>query len=281
MENSLPPIVNINDVISFSKKRQILWIDARNPNKTLGNATYSTSTIPSVDLDTQLSDSKKNLADGGRHPLPNIADFISLLKDLGISSNSHVVVFDDTFGANAAARFWWMMKSVGHQKVYVLNGGIREVDSIYTLMDPKPSRKQKPEKHQVHKWMLPIAHMDEVERYAQEKNHIVVDVRDPERFKGIHEPIDPIAGHIPGAINIPFKENLDGNGLFLPPDQLREKYNDAFGGVTSENIIFHCGSGVTACHSLLALAYANLKIPKLYVGSWSEWSRNKKSIAND
>ena len=119
---------------------------------------------------------------------------------------------------------------------------------------------------------------DLVENVSQNPNYLVVDVRDKERYDGISEPIDLVAGHIPGAINIPFTENIDQNGLFLKPHELRNKYETLLGEIKAENIIVHCGSGVTACHTLLALEYAEMKIPRLYVGSWSEWSRNNKII---
>jgi thiosulfate/3-mercaptopyruvate sulfurtransferase len=105
---------------------------------------------------------------------------------------------------------------------------------------------------------------------------LVIDVRDKERFDGNFEPLDLIAGHIPGAINVPYTENLDSNGFFLNPMELRNKYEALFKGFDLGNIVVHCGSGVTACHTLLALAYAGMGMPNLYVGSWSEWSRNNK-----
>ena len=107
---------------------------------------------------------------------------------------------------------------------------------------------------------------------------IIIDVRESERYRGVVEPIDKIAGHIPGAVNLPFSENLDEKGFFLPQEILREKYLETFKDQASENIIVHCGSGVTACHTLLAIAIAGLDIPNLYVGSWSEWSRNNLPI---
>jgi thiosulfate/3-mercaptopyruvate sulfurtransferase len=111
------------------------------------------------------------------------------------------------------------------------------------------------------------------------KDFLVVDVRDNERFIGAKETIDLVAGHIPGAINIPFSSNLDPQGSFLPAEELSTKYAEAFAGIETGNIIVHCGSGVTACHTLLALAHAGIEIPKLYVGSWSEWSRNDRPIS--
>ncbi len=110
---------------------------------------------------------------------------------------------------------------------------------------------------------------------------IIIDVRDSRRFKGEIETIDLIAGHIPGAINIPYVTNLDNYGFFLSPDTLKDKYTQALGATLSSDAIVHCGSGVTACHTLLAIHYAGLPMPKLYVGSWSEWSRNDKTIASD
>jgi thiosulfate/3-mercaptopyruvate sulfurtransferase len=109
-------------------------------------------------------------------------------------------------------------------------------------------------------------------------NFIVIDVRESQRFKGETEPIDLVAGHIPCATNIPFTTNLDADGLFLSPEELKEKYQKAFENTDSDNRVVHCGSGVTACHTLLAMAVAGLPIPQLYVGSWSEWSRNNREI---
>ncbi|MCW4470401.1 rhodanese-like domain-containing protein [Flavobacterium sp. MFBS3-15] len=130
-------------------------------------------------------------------------------------------------------------------------------------------------------WQLPTADMDGAATAAAGGESIVIDVRDKERFAGITEPVDPIAGHIPGAINIPFASNLDADGKFLSPELLREKYVAALGNIPTGNVIVHCGSGVTACHTLLALELAGLGIPALYVGSWSEWSRNGKPIAGN
>ncbi len=118
-----------------------------------------------------------------------------------------------------------------------------------------------------------------MERATHDDNYIVIDVRDKDRFNGEKEPIDLIAGHIPGAINIPFTSNLDSNGFFLAPEKLRNLYLEAIKDRDPDNVIVHCGSGVTACHSILAMAHAGLKVPRLYVGSWSEWSRNNKPMA--
>ena len=166
-----------------------------------------------------------------------------------------------------------------HEKVQVLNGGIQEAEKQNFPINSDEVVVNKVGLYNVNTWKLPLAGINEVEKFSEDKNHIVIDVRATERYNGEYEPIDLLAGHIPGAKNIPFTENLDSNGLFLPSEQIKAKYDHLLGNVPNENIIVHCGSGVTACHTLLAMDYAGLEIPNLYVGSWSEWSRNDKPIA--
>jgi thiosulfate/3-mercaptopyruvate sulfurtransferase len=230
-----------------------------------------------LDLNTDLADIK-DFAVGGRHPLPSFEHFSEVLTKYGVAKDSHVIVYDDKHGSNAAARFWWMLKSIGHQKVQVLNGGYdAAIKAGFAVSSEIPTPKAA-EPYQITEWQLPLAEIDEVEVAGNSDNHAVIDVRDANRYAGLTEPIDLIAGHIPGAINIPFTENLDANGAFLAPEILKEKYSKALADYKTENVIVHCGSGVTACHTLLAMDYAGLEIPKLYVGSWSEWSRNNKKM---
>ena len=179
----------------------------------------------------------------------------------------------------AAARFWWMLRGIGHEKVQVLNGGLQQAENMGFPTNDKTEIPKIVANYTFDNWKLPTATITEVENNSQNKNYWVVDVRENIRYRGVSEPIDLVAGHIPGAINIPFTTNLNQNGRFLPATELRQKYKEIFGATKMENIIFHCGSGVTACQTLLALDYAALAIPKLYVGSWSEWSRNNKAIA--
>jgi thiosulfate/3-mercaptopyruvate sulfurtransferase len=229
-----------------------------------------------VDINTQLAEIKMDLSKGGRHPLPSIETFAKTLTNLGISKDKHLILYDDKNGSNAAARFWWMLKSVGHEKIQVLNGGFSEAKkNNFPLSSKAENYKSHPELYSVEKWCLPLIEIDELEKVSQNPSYLIIDVRDQERYEGKHEPVDLKAGHIPGAINIPFTENLDQQGLFLSPSELKTKYERIIGEINRDNIIIHCGSGVTACHTLLAFDYAGLDIPKLYVGSWSEWSRNK------
>jgi len=276
------PIIQARELLELYKSNNLVLIDVCTGKNAKEN--YEEKHLEGalfLDLNTQLADIKEDASIGGRHPLPKIEDFAKTLANLGISSASRVVIYDDKNGSNTAARLWWMLKSLGHEKVQVLNGGFQEAEKIHFPTSSKTEIVTKTEAYKTKNWKLPIATIDEVEKVSHDKNHIVIDVRDQERYNGETEPIDLVAGHIPGAINIPFTENLDKNGLFLPPNELKEKYSKIFENVKTENTIVHCGSGVTACHTLLAIAYAELEIPKLYVGSWSEWSRNNKKIATN
>ena len=274
------PIISIEEFLRIFRDPHVLIFDARGGAD--AKARYTAEHIEGarfVDLDTQLADIKEDVAQGGRHPLPAIEKFTRMLGELGISKNKHVVIYDDKNGSNAAARFWWMLRSVGHEKVQVLNGGLNKANrDKLPLCAGTVLAQQEAMPYHAEKWNLPVSSIGEVEKVSLDPNYLIVDVRDKARYDGLTEPIDLVAGHIPGAINIPFTENLDGNGYFLSPDTLKTKYTETFGETEPRNIIVHCGSGVTACHTLLALAHAEMEIPKLYVGSWSEWSRNNKKI---
>lgn len=234
-----------------------------------------------VDLDKDLAETNEIAAFGGRHPLPNIQKFAEIVSRLGISEDSHVVIYDDKNGANAATRAWWMLRSFGLKNVQVLDGGIQAAQKESLTFSSGEETFEKPEIITKKHWLLPVSSLEDVENELTSKSATVIDVRDAYRYKGESEPIDLVAGHIPGAINIPFSENLDENGNFLKPEILKEKYQKLLKN-KPRKLIIHCGSGVTACHTILALAYAGFEIPNLYVGSWSEWSRREgKEIAKE
>lgn len=231
-----------------------------------------------VDLNQQLSHIREDASAGGRHPLPEPDAFGKTLGALGIGPESHVVAYDDKNGGMSAARFWWMLKALGHDKVQVLDGGIAAATKAGLSLGNQTESPKATSPYPAKEWQLPLVDIQEVEQAAKDKNQMVIDVRESTRYLGIAEPIDLVAGHIPGAVNIPFSENLDEKGIFLNPDTLKQKYKTVL-DKSSKNTIVHCGSGVTACHTLLALAHAGMEIPKLYVGSWSEWSRNNLPVA--
>ncbi len=232
-----------------------------------------------LDLETDLSAPTQTPENGGRHPLPAIEKFADLLGRLGIRPSTKVLIYDDKNGAMAATRFWWMLNAVGHQHLYVVSGGfsalinagLKITTDVYlpqTDFEPYP----------VQNWSVQYVGIEDVEKSISENSAIVIDVREAYRYNGESEPIDLIAGHIPGAINLPYTQNLDEEGRFLEAEQLNEIYYKTLGEHAANNIIVHCGSGVTACHTLLALANAGFNNTQLYVGSWSEWSRNAKPM---
>lgn len=275
----LSPIINPEELLNLKDSSEIVLIDARAGanaeenyrNEHLKGARY-------IDLNKDLAAVEKNPANGGRHPLPSPEKFAEVLSKLGISPQSHIIIYDDKNGSNAAARFWWMLKSIRHEKVQVLNGGLQAAIKIGFETSSEIENFEPTEKYPVAKWNLAVADIEEVEKARNNSQNIVIDVRDKNRFDGLTEPLDLIAGHIPGAINVPFSENLNEDGFYKSPEVLAEKYAEILGDIKPENVIVHCGSGVTACHTLLAMDYAGIEIPKLYVGSWSEWSRNDRDM---
>ncbi len=232
-----------------------------------------------VDLDLELASKPADPARGGRHPLPTPEAFAAVLGRLGITPASRVVIYDDKGGANAAARFWWMLEAVGHEDVRVLDGGFEAALAAGVPTRTHGPRPAKRPAYRFEHWRRPTASIDEVASAAREPGCLVIDVRDPVRYRGESEPIDPIPGHLPGAVNVPFSSNLGPDGRFLPSEELARKYRAVIGERAPSNVIVHCGSGVTACHTLLAMAHAGIVGPKLYVGSWSEWSRSGRPIA--
>ena len=275
--DTISPLITAQELLELNALKIIL-IDARAGVNTFEN--YQKKHLKGarfVDLNRDLAAIPENPANGGRHPLPSAKQFAKTLSALGISPSDHVVVYDDKNGSNFAARFWWMMRAIGHEKIQVLNGGYQ---AAIQAGFPKNLGNETFEKtdYPSQEWKLALADIEEVEKARKNDQNIVIDVRDKNRYDGLTEPLDLVAGHIPGAINVPLIENLDENGFFKSANELAAKYKAVIGDKTSENIIVHCGSGVTACHTLLAMDYAGLPIPKLYVGSWSEWSRNDREM---
>jgi len=275
------PLIEAAELLDIYNQPGVLLFDVSNgPNAQANYAAEHIAGAVFVDLNTQLADIKEDVSNGGRHPLPAIETFANTLTTLGIYKTSRVIIYDDKNGSNAAARFWWMLISAGHEQVQVLNGGLNAAKKHgVPISAGTETTVPATEPYPADIWLLPTIGINEVEQLSQSPDCLVVDVRDKDRYAGISEPIDLVAGHIPGAINIPFTENLDAEGMFLEAGELQDKYQLPFAGIAPGNIIVHCGSGVTACHTLLALAHAGMEIPILYVGSWSEWSRNGKEIA--
>lgn len=274
--NQTAPLISTKDLLILMEAQNLVLIDA-----SFDKEKYQSMHLKGahhVDLNRQLSHIREDASKGGRHPLPDPGEFWKTLGALGISPESHVVVYDDKNGGMSAARFWWMLKALGHDKVQVLDGGKDAALKTGLPISAQPESPAATAPYPATDWQLPLVGIQDVEQAARDKNQMVIDVRESIRYLGIAEPIDLVAGHIPGAVNIPFSENLDEKGIFLNPETLKQKYKTVL-DKSSKNTIVHCGSGVTACHTLLALAHAGMEIPKLYVGSWSEWSRNNLPVA--
>ena len=273
--NELNPLITASELLAIKGNPDLLVFDASAGANAKAN--YEANHLEGalyVDTENQLATPTPNAANGGRHPLPTLEKFSEVLGLIGVAPGSHVVIYDDKQAGNAAARFWWMLQAIGHAKVQVLSGGLQSAKAVGYPMSAKKETIKPQANYPIKGWQLPMVNLEEVKIASKQNNATIVDVRSAERFDGITEPIDLIAGHIPGAVNIPFTTNLNAQGEYLSPKELKEKYTKAFDGQATDQVIVHCGSGITACHTLLAMAAAGLEIPKLYVGSWSEWSRN-------
>jgi len=239
-----------------------------------GGKAYRQAHIPGAryaDLNRDLSSPVKSYT--GRHPLP---DFSSLAKQLGlwgVNNRSQVVVYDAAGGA-FAGRLWWLLRSMGHERAAVLDGGLRQWQKLglpLTTALPKVSSSHFRSYLDPKQWLS----AREVEDGLATQSITLIDARTPERFQGLQEPIDPVAGHIPKALNRPFQLNLTKDGLFLPAEQLQAQFNSLTHSAPAKQIVHMCGSGVTGCHNLLAMEAAGLNGSKLYAGSWSEWIVNR------
>jgi thiosulfate/3-mercaptopyruvate sulfurtransferase len=236
-----------------------------------GVAQYQASHVPSA-VYASLNDDLAAPPTGtnGRHPLPSVDRIADTFGRLGIRNGMQVVAYDQDSGMYAS-RLWWMLRYLGHDAVAVLDGGwakwLREgrptrdgVETTVTAAFTAHIRKD---------WCLNV---DDVARLVGDPRVQLVDARGPERFEGRTEPLDRVAGHIPGATNHYYKVNVADDGTLLPAKELRASFDRTRRGRTPEEIVMYCGSGVTACHNLLAMEHAGLSGARLYPGSWSEWS---------
>jgi thiosulfate/3-mercaptopyruvate sulfurtransferase len=204
----------------------------------------------------------------GRHPLPDAKVFAAWLARMGVSNDKQVIGYDNAGGVYAS-RLWWMLRWMGHQSVAVLDGGWQAwlaANQPVTAAVPTP----KPAGFAARIAQFPVD-AKYVQEHLQSPDMVLIDARANDRYHGQNETIDPVGGHIPGALNRFFKDNLTPQGFFKSPDQLREDFKPFVGQGSPQRIVSQCGSGVTACHNLLAMEIAGLTGGRLYPGSWSEW----------
>ncbi|MFD0793214.1 sulfurtransferase [Mucilaginibacter litoreus] len=277
----MSPLIEITDARVFDPSTILIDVRAganaheRYLQGHLPNAIFAT-------LDDDLAAHPANPAIGGRHPLPSLEDFAQTLQRWGITPDSHVVIYDDKNAAMGGARLWWMLRSVGHTNVQVINGGLKAatdegIELSTEEYKPVPATQPYP----VASEYKNTVDIEEVKTAAKAEGRVVIDVREGARYLGHTEPLDLIAGHIPGAVNLFYSNTLSPEGKYLTAEALKTLYNDTIGKADPEDVIVHCGSGVTACHTLLGMEHAGITGPKLYVGSWSEWSRRDLPIATE
>lgn len=233
-----------------------------------GESEYLEAHIPGAvfaHLERDLSGPKTGRS--GRHPLPSVEEMSECFSSWGIDARVGVVVYDAGAG-QFAARLWWMLRYLGHERVQVLNGGLKAWrDASLPVRGGREARR--PRRFDAR----PRAEMriDLPDLVRMRGEHLLIDARDPARYRGDDEPLDPVAGHIPGARNHFWQRNLDERGFFLSPERLRNQYESLLAVTPPERTVVYCGSGVTACHNLIALELAGVQGVKLYPGSWSEW----------
>jgi thiosulfate/3-mercaptopyruvate sulfurtransferase len=240
-----------------------------------GRVAYEQGHLPGavfVDVDHDLAAHDRPAAEG-RHPLPDAAVFARRMAALGIGDDDTVIAYDDAGGV-MAARLVWMLRATGHEAA-LLDGGLDAYDGDLTAAPAdRPAVTFTPRPWPAER----LADLDATVRAAAGESTVVLDARPRERFRGDIEPLDPRAGHIPGARSVPCRENVAADGRFLPVAELWERF--AAAGVTAGvPVVSYCGSGVTACHNLLALEHAGLGVGRLYPGSWSEYSHTERPAA--
>ncbi|HEX7385700.1 MAG TPA: sulfurtransferase [Castellaniella sp.] len=242
-----------------------------------GRRAYEAGHIPgALYLDHEAQLSAPRTGHNGRHPLPTRRDFAALMRAQGLTARSDVVVYD-AGNSMFAAHLWWMLRWLGHGSVSVLDGGLAAWQAIQGELEtgartPKLSEAQAIQSQVLSgKPSMPLVDVHAVLANLADPRFTVLDARAPERFSGAVEPMDAVAGHIPGAVNRAFKLNLQADGRFKSPGNLRAEFETLLGDSLSHGIVHQCGSGITACHNLFAMELAGLKGSALYSGSWSEW----------
>jgi len=268
---SFTTLISTDDLARHLDDPAFVIVDCRHnlTDVDAGERAYRAAHIPGaafLHLDRDLSGAKTGR--NGRHPLPEVSALAATFGRTGIDTTKQVVAYDQN-GGMWASRLWWLLHWLGHDAVAVLDGGL---DKWAAERRPQTSELPAPRSAMfVPMEPGPVATADEIVRHLDDGSLFVLDARAPERFRGDLEPLDPIAGHIPGAHNRPYGENLTSQGSFKPAALLRSEFEALLVDTPPSAVVHHCGSGVTACHNVLAMSVAALRGSRLYPGSWSEW----------
>ncbi|MDN5843597.1 MAG: sulfurtransferase [Alcaligenaceae bacterium] len=272
-------MIQAQDLRTLLAQQACLVFDVRHDlaDHQAGRRAYSEGHIPRalfLDTETQLSAARSG--HNGRHPLPDRHDFAALMRTQGLTSRTRAVVYDAGDGL-FASRLWWMLRWLGHASVSVLDGGWRawveaggEVET--GMRNPALTEAQAVQGLALSgKPSMPAVDANEVLAGLDQEHFTLIDARSAQRYRGEVEPLDPAAGHIPGALNRPYQSNLQPDGRFKPADTLQAEFQTLLGDQAGANVVHQCGSGISACHNLLAMELAGLHGSALYPGSWSEW----------
>ncbi len=248
-------------------------------NSHYGNEAYLKGRIPSAQrLDLEQSLCRVKTGNNGRHPIKSDNELIEILQNIGLNNQDHIIIYDDKNGM-FASHVWWILKHLGHDKVQLLNGGFSAWNAMngeIEIIAPTPNIPRGDitlRDSDFH--VIPLEEILEYVKGDPDDQLQIIDARGEARFRGEEEPLDPIAGHIPTAINYPFERNLDPTGSFKPAAKLRQEWHQFLQGIDPRTIVNQCGSGVSACHNLFALYYAGFGPTQLYHGSWSEWCADR------
>jgi thiosulfate/3-mercaptopyruvate sulfurtransferase len=277
---SFTTLIDAAALLELAGKPLVAVIDCRfdlmNPEG--GRREFLKGHIPGAryaDLNEDLS--APITANSGRHPLPSPEGFAATLSRLGVDRATQVIAYDDA-GGSFAARAWWLLRWLGHTSVAVLDGGLKAWIAAGGRLETgeEKSIAALPAGERIQARVDADAVIDtaDIAAFLEAPEHLLVDARAPERYAGSVEPIDAVAGHIPGAVNHPFSTNLAPDGRFLPAAELKRRWEARLDGREASQVAAMCGSGVTACHNLLGLEVAGLPGARLYAGSWSEWIRD-------
>ena len=270
-------LIDANTLSEQLRREDLTLFDCRFDlgNVSWGETEYARAHVPGalyLHLDRDLSSPIS--AHSGRHPLPDPGSYAARLAALGVTPESQIVAYDQGNGAYGA-RLWWLARWIGLRNVAVLDGGMAAWRAAGL---PLETAVRTPTPSAFTPTVTPNAWVtsDAVDELRQRPGNLLVDARGAERFAGRNETLDPVAGHVPGARNRPFLDNLGADGRFLPADVLRQQFTTLLGSANASSVVAMCGSGVTACHNLLALEHAGFSGARLYAGSWSEWIRDPR-----
>lgn len=270
--SAVPAVVSPSEAAKLIERGAALGVDCRSDiaDRARGALEYAQSHLPGAvyaDLERDLSD--MSLRGRGRHPLPSDSHFSAVLSRWGIDASTHVIAYDAASGA-MAARLWWMLRAAGHARASVLDGGFAAWVAAGLPLEQATAQRM-PSRYEVaiarDAWLSPQQVQDMLDAGAG----MLVDARAAPRFRGENETIDPVAGHVPGAVNRPFADNLVDGARFKPVAQLRSELDALLAGRAAKDVVHMCGSGVTACHNVLAMEHAGLPGARVFADSWSGW----------